>query len=335
MSIVGSRRTFVTGVAAAGAVGLLGATARARAEPPPETGTVRLPKFFRAVCEAPKNIAGDLLRAEGFTDVRYVDVPYDADQFAMLADELDFATDFAPAQVAAIDAGRPVTVLAGLHSGCVELIATDDIETISDLKGKRVGVFLLTSAPHILVALMAAYIGLDPTKDIEWVESPDASAMQLFNEGKIDAFLGVPPEPQEQRALKSGHTILNTTVDRPWSQQFCCMLGVSKDYVGRYPTATKRVLRSILKSADLCASDPETAARLSVEGAFTDRYDFALQGLREARFDRWREFDPEDSLRFYALRMEEVGFIKAAPDEIIAGGTDWRFLEELKRELKT
>ncbi|MGO4833489.1 ABC transporter substrate-binding protein, partial [Rhizobiaceae sp. 2RAB30] len=201
MSIVGNRRTFMAGVAAAGAVGLLGTMPQAWAEPPPETGTVRLPKFFRAVCEAPKNIAGDLLRAEGFTDVRYVDVPYDADQFAMLADELDFATDFAPAQVAAIDAGRPVTVLAGLHSGCVELIATDDIKTISDLKGKRVGVFLLTSAPHILVALMAAYIGLDPTKDIEWVESPDASAMQLFNEGKIDAFLGVPPEPQEQRAL--------------------------------------------------------------------------------------------------------------------------------------
>ncbi|MGO4838921.1 ABC transporter substrate-binding protein, partial [Rhizobiaceae sp. 2RAB30] len=128
---------------------------------------------------------------------------------------------------------------------------------------------------------------------------------------------------------------LNTTVDRPWSQQFCCMLGGSKDYVGRHPAATKRVLRSILKSADLCASDPETAARLSVERAFTDRYDFALQGLREARFDRWREFDPEDSLRFYALRMEEVGFIKAGPDEIIADGTDWRFLEELKRELKT
>lgn len=335
MPIIENRRTFMAGVAAIGAAGLLGTPTQARAEPPPETTTVRLPKYFRAVCEAPKNIAGELLRAEGFTDVRYIEVPVDADPFMLLADQLDFVTDFAPVQVAAIDAGLPVTVLAGLHSGCVELIATDDISGISDLKGKRVGVFSLTSAPHILVTLMAAYIGLDPANDIEWVESPDASAMQLFNEGKIDAFLGVPPEPQEQRALNFGHTILNTTVDRPWSQHYCCMLGGSADYVDRYPAATKRVLRSILKSADLCASDPELAARLSVDGEFTDRYDFALQGLREARFDRWREFDPEDSLRFYALRMGEVGFAKASPDKIIADGTDWRFLDELKRELKT
>ena len=145
----------------------------------------------------------------------------------------------------------------------------------------------------------------------------------------------LPPEPQEQRARKFGHTILNTTVDRPWSQHYCCMLCGSADYVERHPIATKRVLRAILKAADICASDPELAAQLSVDGKFTDRYDYALEGLREARYDRWREFDPEDTLRFFALRMHEVGFIKASPNEIIANGTDWRFLDELKLELKT
>ena len=48
----------------------------------------------------------------------------------------------------------------------------------------------------------------------------------------------------------------------------------------------------------------------------------------------WREFDPEDSLRFYALRLHEVGMIKSSPNTILAEGTDWRFLNELKRELK-
>ena len=230
----------------------------------------------------------------------------------------------------------PIKVLAGLHSGCLELIANDSVQGITDLKGKRVGVFALTSAPHVLVTLMAAYVGLDPATDIEWVESPDASAMQLFNEGKVDAFLGVPPEPQEQRARKIGHTILNTTVDRPWSQHFCCMLSSSAAYVERHPIATKRVLRAILKAADICASNPELAAQLSVEGKFTDRYDYALQGLREARYDAWRDFDPEDTMRFYALRMHEVGFIKAGSER------DHRRREptgassnEVKRELKT
>ena len=159
--------------------------------------------------------------------------------------------------------------------------------------------------------------------------------MQLFNEGKVDAFLGAPPEPQEQHARKFGHTILNTTLDPPWSQQFCCMLSGSADYVERYPVATKRVLRASLKIADLCVSDPERVARLSVDGKFTDRYDYALEAFREVRYDRWREFDPEDTLRFYALRMHEVGFVRASPNKIITEGTDWRFLNELKRELRT
>lgn len=331
-----SRRRFLAGLSAASAAGLAGSAKPAYAEPPPETTTVRLPMAFRAVCEAPKNVAGELLRAEGFVDVLYVEPPIDADWMVLTArGELDFLVDFAPPHITAIEAGLPVKVLAGLHSGCLELIANNSVRGIADLKGKRVGVFSLTSAPHVLVSLMAAYVGLDPINDIQWVESPGVSAPQLFNEGKIDAFLGAPPEPQEQRALRSGHTILNTTVDRPWSQHFCCMLSTSASYAERYPIATKRVVRAILKAADLCASDPELAARLSVEGKFTDSYDYALEGLREARFDRWREFDPEDTMRFYALRMYEVGFIKSSPNEIIADGTDWRFLNELKRELKT
>ena len=331
-----SRRRFLRGLTATGAAGLIGASPSARAEPPPETATVRLAKYFRAVCEAPKNVAEELLRAEGFTDVRYIEPQFDADPMALMASgELDFHVDFGPPHITAIDAGLPIKVLTGLHSGCLELIANDSIRSITDLKGKRVGVFALTSAPHVLVTLMAAYVGLDPASDIEWIESPDASAMQLFNEGKIDAFLGAPPEPQEQRALKFGHTILNTTLDAPWSQHFCCMLAGSADYVEKYPVATKRVLRAILKAADLCVSDPKLVARLSVDGKFTDRYDYALEFLREARYDRWREFDPEDTLRFYALRMNEVGFIKTSPNDIIANGTDWRFLDELKRELKT
>ena len=66
--------------------------------------------------------------------------------------------------------------------------------------------------------------GSTRSKDIDWVTSPSVKPMQLFAEGKIDAFLGFPPEPQELRARKIGHVIVNSAVDRPWSQYFCCML---------------------------------------------------------------------------------------------------------------
>jgi NitT/TauT family transport system substrate-binding protein len=99
--------------------------------------------------------------------------------------------------------------------------------------------------------------------------------------------------------------------------------------------ATKRVIRAVLKAADLCASKPEAAARLIVEGGFTERYGYALQTLTENPYGSWREYDAEDTIRFYALRLHELGMIKSTPQQIIANGTDWRLLNEVKRELKT
>ena len=205
---------------------------------------------------------------------------------------------------------------------------------ITDLKGKSVGLQAVGSNPHALLTLLAAQVGLDPLKDIHWVTDPAVKPIESFVAGKIDAFLGFPPEPQELRARHIGHVIVNTAIDRPWSQYFCCLLGGNRDYVRAHPVATKRVLRAVLKATDLCAAEPDRAARQLVDRGVTPRYDYAFQTLRELPYDKWREYDAEDTIRFYALRMREAGFIKSSPQKIIAENTDWRFLDELKRELK-
>ena len=131
--------------------------------------------------------------------------------------------------------------------------------------------------------------------------------------GKIDAFLGFPREPQELRVRKIGHALVNTALDRPWSQYFCCLLAGNREFVRKNPVASKRVLRAILKTTDLCASGPASAARQLVDRGFAQRYDYALETLNDNPYDKWREYNPEDTLRFYALRMREAGFIKSSP----------------------
>jgi NitT/TauT family transport system substrate-binding protein len=166
------------------------------------------------------------------------------------------------------------------------------------------------------------------------VTSRSAKPIELFADGKIDAFLGLPPDPQDLRARHISHVIIvDSTVDRPWSQYFCCILVGNREFVQQHPIATKRVLRAILKATDLCAADPALAARRLVDGGFSPRYDYALQTLSNLLY-KWREYDIEDTIRFYALRLQEIGMIKASPQKIIAEGTDWRFLNELERELK-
>jgi NitT/TauT family transport system substrate-binding protein len=248
--------------------------------------------------------------------------------------EIDFGISFAASVVFHLDAGAPVTALTGLHSGCYELLAHEGVRTISDLKGKSVAIQTLSSSGHLYVAIMARHVGLDPHKDINWIVAPSGNAMETFAAGEADAFLGFPPEPQELRTRNIGRVILSTTTDKPWSQYFCCILFGNREFVRNHPIATKRAVRAILKGADFCASDPEGAARHLVDDGFAPRYDYALQTLTEVPYDRWRDFDPEDSMRFYALRLHEVGMIRSSPNAILADGTDWRFLNELKRELK-
>ena len=332
MALTQTRRTFLGGITAAGTAGLNRARWAEAAEGPLETTTVRLQKG--GLCVSTLYVAEQLLRAEGFTDIGYIEAPINAaDVGKVTRGEADFGPLYASQCVRAIDAGERMTLLAGVMVGCFELFAGNSVRTVADLKGKSVGIQALGSHPHILLTLIAAEVGLDPEKDIRWVTDPKVKPMDRFIDGKIDAFLGFPPEPQQLRAAHVGHVLVNTAIDRPWSQYFCCMLAGFPDYVRAYPNATRSVLCAFLRAADLCATDPAGTARRLAAGGRVSRADYAAQTLADNNY-KWREFDPEDTIRWYALRLRETGLIKSTPQHIIANGTDWHFLNELKRELK-
>jgi NitT/TauT family transport system substrate-binding protein len=71
-----------------------------------------------------------------------------------------------------------------------------------------------------------------------------------------------------------------------------------------------------------------------MDKGYAKSYDYILQAIKEIPYGKWREYSPEDTVRFYALRLHEAGMIKNTPQKIIAEGTDWRFWNELKKELK-
>jgi NitT/TauT family transport system substrate-binding protein len=329
MQIAQTRRYFLSGAALAGAATL--AARRGSAEPAPETSSVRLLKI-PVICFAPLYVCQELLRAEGFTDIQYVD---SAPASAAIAEgfaenKFDFASNVAAGNVSFVDAGVPVTIVAGIHAGCYELFASKGIRNVRDLKGKRIGTIAATD----LIELMAAFVGLDPKKDLTIINDPDAKPLDQFIQGKLDAYMALPPEPQLLHARGFGEVIVRTAVDRPWSEYFCCTLAGHRDYVTKHPVATKRVIRAMLKATDLCASAPEQSARRLVDGGFTKDYEYALQTLKDNPYGHWRDYDAEDTIRFYALRLHELGIIKKTPQKIIADGTDFRFFDELKRELK-
>ena len=326
------RRRFVANASAFGAAAFLGISRSVAAEMPPETTKIR---FVHGpwLCYAPQYLAEEFLRMEGFTEVEYQKIEISIP--STLIKMADFSIVGAPGLITVIDSGMPVTTLAGLHNGCWELFGNERIRAIRDLGGKSVAVMGMGGPDQVWIASMLAYVGVNPQRDVNWVATGRiAESMRLFIEGKVDAFLGFPPQPQEMRALKIGHVIVNTTLDRPWSQHFCCMIVARREFVARHPVATKRALRAFLKAADICAQEPERAARFLAGKGYEPRYEIGLEVLKGLPYDQWRTADPTNTLRFHALRLHEVGMIKASPNEIIARGTDWRFLNELKKELK-
>ena len=334
-----TRREVLRRLSAAAGAGMLGLGARsAAAEPPPETRSIRLlhDPEIPILCYAPQYLAEEFLRLEGFTDVRYNgfgDATSDSD--VLVQDRADLSAGLGSDFVHAIDSGAPIVVLSGLHAGCTEMFASDRVADIQDLAGKRAVITGENGPEHIFLSSVVAYIGLDPARDIEWVVEPNYGKWpELLETGKVDIVFAFPPQNLELREKGIGHVILNTTTDEPWRHFFCCMVAARREFVDKYPVATKRAIRAFVKATQLCEADKELSARLLVERGATDRYDWALKMLEEVPYGAWRSYDPGDTVRFYALRLREAGLVKGTPREILERGTDFRFIDEIRRELK-
>jgi NitT/TauT family transport system substrate-binding protein len=334
-----NRRHFIKGglSIATGGLAALAALTRPRwslaDEAPPETTSLRLEMIPGFTCIAPLDIVDDLLREEGFVDIRYVDGTKPTQEEDFAHGETDFGQDFITTTAFLLDGGVPSLILAGVHPACLELRANDSVRSVLDLKGKRVWAADVWDSSHTMLPIIAASVGLDPAKDIKWVFDSTRSRKDLFLAGEIDAFMIPPPIAQELRAENVGHVVLNTALDRPWSQYFCCALIGRADFVRRNPIATKRVVRAMMRATDICAAKPDWVAQRLVDRKITPRYDYARQGLDDVSYRAWRDYDVEDTVRFYSLRLREIGWIKSSPDKIIAQGTDWRFINEVRKEL--
>lgn len=333
-----SRREFLGGLALAGTAAMIGlrpGLGMTAVEPPPETKTVRL-RYWDPACWAPFYLAVPFLLEEGFTDIRYVSGSPTEVNDMYKKNLIDLSCGFSVQDMYNLEKeDAAYKILSGFHVGCYALIGSDRVRSVRDLKGKTVWAGSLEhGGPHLFFSAIVSYVGLDPRKDIKYVWVKKDEAMDMFRSGKIDALISFPPGPQELMAKGIGRLLIDTNVDKPWSQYFCCMVSGQSDFVKNNPIAAKRALRAILKAIDVVARDPAMALRELRARNIVKQKDekYVLQTLKEIPYGRWREYNPEDTIRFYALRMRETGMMKTNPQQFIDQHTDWRFIRELKKE---
>lgn len=302
-------------------------------EGPPETTTIRVPNVFPVSCPAALAVARPFLEEEGFTDIQYPKMTVGHSVDALPAGEVDFHLGYAATHLLRIDAGLPTVLLAGAHVGCWQVFVGRGIRSLRELKGKRIGVYAPRGPDGIFLAMNLGNVGIDLREDVEVVSYQPADAAALLSSGRVDALAAFPPHSQDLRARGIGTVVVNSMVDRPWSNYFCCMATVNRNWMERHPIATKRALRALLRAADVVDAQPGHAAHIMVEEGFTNDLKLAKQNLQEIPYDVWRRYDPADTVRYLALRMKEAGLVKESPETLLARGTDFTYLAELRREL--
>ncbi|HEY2831129.1 MAG TPA: ABC transporter substrate-binding protein [Sporichthyaceae bacterium] len=303
------------------------------AGPALETTSIRLHSIPPAICIAAEYMAEPFLREQGFTDVQYT--PYASKDLLahFAAGDIDFGIGYAAAFIPQIAAGAPLVMLGGVHVGCWEVFATGDIKSMRDFKGKTVAITGPTFTDGIFMAMTLANVGLDLRKDVKLVTYPPTEFARLLSSGEVDAVVAFPPTSNDLTAKGIGHVVLNSMTDAPWSGYYCCTAVVHRSWMEKNPVATEAALRAVLKGADAVAKDPSAAAHTLVAHGFTPNEGYAHTALHQMPYHIWRDFDPEDSVRFYTLRLKEAGIIDRTPAQIIKQATNFSYLAQLKLEL--
>jgi NitT/TauT family transport system substrate-binding protein len=306
---------------------------------PPETTTLRLPLI--PPCDPWYGYCEPFLREEGFTDLTF-------GAGSLSTGDADLGILYGNSFVAAIDAGTPIVALAGMHTGCIMIVARPGIDSVAGLRGKSVAINTKTitllgkpvlSVEYGFLLSLITHIGMQPS-DVNFVEvGATTNVLTPFTDGKVDAiFTAAAVGPLLMRDAKNpGHVILDSSKDKPWSQNYCCMLVTSRDWYTAHPIAAKRLTRAILRATDTAKKDLRAAAKVANDrGTYKATPAVTEQILYEITKDEsfdWREYDPDDTVRFFALRLADAKLVKKTPQQILTEGADFTYFRQLRTEL--
>ena len=333
------RRTLLGATGAVIAAACLPSAGATLAFGPPETTTIRVDPHKG--CESWAWIVEDLLREEGFKDIRITE------QFGVHNGGADIGATFGNDLASKIDAGLPWVPIAGTHVGCIQMWAQPGINTIRDLRGKRIDVHSTTAVEDMVYGMWVSYladVGIAPSEvrftvitDPPMVgthHDPVDQALQNFLAGTSDAILAFVEQGPALRAnpKNPGHLIFDMAIDKPWSQYYCCLLLATREYATAYPWATKRATRAVLRGIDIVTKDRRGAVDIAVRKGFATDAKQMLAAIEPLNYS-WRDFDPAESLRYFALKLADAKLIKKTPAQIVAEA-DFSFFRQLQKELK-
>src|SRR5882762_6734899 len=166
-----------------------------------------------------------------------------------------------------IEQGLDVKFTAGIHRGCLRVQApiNGKINSVEDLRGKRIGVPGMGTPPFIFANRVLGAHGIDPSKDITWRVFPAGELGLALDKGEVDAVADSEPIGSLLMANGKIKNVADQATDAPYNNEYCCAVLANGKFLVQNPKAVAAATRALLKGAKWVETNPSAAARMSVE----------------------------------------------------------------------
>ena len=228
-----------------------------------------------SLCLAPLHIAAD----NGYFDeefeaagIKYELVEIDLSNAADLTatGQIDASLGLAGSLLPQIDNGLEIAFTGGLHTGCTKYYVqkNSEIESVADLKGKKIGVPSLGDSSVIALKrkLFDVGIGTGTTNmEVELIPYAMTDLPLALDNGAVDAIALHDPVAYSAEQEYGFKKILDLTEDEKFKNEYCCQIYVSIDSAKKHPEAAAAYTRALLKASAFVQAKPEEAAKLQID----------------------------------------------------------------------
>src|SRR5258707_283053 len=185
-----------------------------------------------------------------------------------------------------VEQGLDVKFTGGIHRGCLRVQAATkgNVHAVKDLRGKRIGVPGMGTPPFIFANRVLGANGIDPSKEITWLEFPAGELGLALDKGEVDAVADSEPIGSMLIAQGKVRNVADQAADAPYKDEYCCAVLVNGKFLARNPKTSAAATRALLKAAKWVEANPAAAAKLSVERKYlastTEQNAVAISHLR-------------------------------------------------------
>ena len=301
-----------------------------------DSGTTHLRLIYSpSLCAAPMYIAieNGYFEDEGL-DVEQVTVDAAHVSEAIGADQVDVGMGLIGKLLQPLENGLPIKFTTGLHTGCTKLLVPgdSDIKSITDLKGKKIGVPGLADAATVVSkrSLSAAGIGVtEQNMEVEFSVYSRNDLPQALENGAVDAIaLGDPTASlaEEQYGLTA---LIDTATHPDYKDEYCCNAFVTSKLAAENPAAAAAFTRAVQKASQWVQENPDETAKIIVDKQYiSGDVDFCAQILKTYNYKPSVQ-GGYDALKQNAQELTEIGILKEGTDATKFADNAYMFFDDV------